>query len=212
MKLYSYWRSSSAYRVRAALNLKGVAYETVPVHLVRGGGEQHSDAYRELNPAELVPTLVLEDGTTLTQSLAIIDWLEATYPEPGLYPSDPLARARVLEAAYTIAMEIQPISNLGVVQHLKARHSATQDDGIAWMCRFMAKGLAVFEGMVSRVTDFAFGDRPSLADLCLVPQMYNARRWGLDLTDLPRCVEIEAACLALPAFDAARPENQPDAE
>lgn len=210
MKLYTYWRSSSAYRVRIALNLKGIVWEPVAVHLVRDGGEHKKPEYLARNAAGLVPALELDDGTVLTQSLAIIDWLESVQPEPALLPAAPLARARVLAMAHIIAMEVQPPSNLGTVQHLKASHGADMQGGIDWMCHFMAKGFDVLEPMVKG--PFADGAEPGLADICIVPQLYNAHRWGLDFSPYPKLRALEQACLALPAFADAAPEAQPDAD
>lgn len=209
MKLYGYWRSSAAYRLRIAFGLKGLAWTDVPVHLVKG--EQHDPAFREMNPIGLVPALVLDDGTTLTQSLAILDWLDEAHPAPALLPRDPIARAHVRAAAQTLAVDTHPIQNVGVVGHLKSAHGASAEDGVAWMTHWIMRGLNAFQSLARPDTDFSFGETPSLADLCLVPQLYNAHRWGCDLTNLTRLTEIEARCLALPAFDAARPENQPDA-
>lgn len=209
MKLYSYWRSSCSYRVRIALALKGLSWDTVPIHLVKG--EQTGDAYDAVNPAHLVPTLELPDGTRLTQSLAIIDWLDRTYPDPALMPDDPVDRARVLAAALTVACDIQPLNNSGTVAHLKAAFGASGEDGIAWMVHWMEKGFHAFEAAIRPDTPFCFGDAPGLADICLVPQLYGAHRWGMDLSPFARLTEIEARCLALPAFEAARPETQPDA-
>lgn len=210
MKLYTYWRSSCSYRVRIALGLKGLDWESIPVHLVRR--EQREPGYLRHNPSGFVPTLVLEDGTELVQSLAIIDYLEATHPEPPLLPEGPLARARVLAASHVIAMDTQPVTNLGVVGHLKAACGADQQGGIDWMVHFMDRNLAAFEKLIAPQGTFCFGDRPGLADICLIPQLYNARRWGVELSRFPRLTDIEHAALALPAFDAARPETQPDAE
>lgn len=209
MKLYSYWRSSCSYRVRIALALKGQSYTTLPVHLVRG--EQTSAAYGAINPSNLVPTLELDDGTRLTQSLAIIDWLEATWPEPALLPSNPLSRARVLSAAHIIAMDVQPVTNSGVVSLLKSEIGAPPKAGIAWMVHWMEKGFAAFAQTIDPSAPFCFGDRPGLADLCLIPQLYNAHRWGVDLDPYPHLREIEARCLSLPAFAQAIPDRQPDA-
>jgi len=208
MKLYSYWRSTTSYRVRAALNLKGLAYDTVPVDLVAGA--QHSPTYVALNPGRGVPTLVLDDGTVLTQSLAILDYLDAI-AAPRLLPQDPVRRARVTATAHAVALDIHPVNNLRVAQHLKRTHNATPDKTKAWMQHWMAQGFATVETMVSPDTAFAFGDRPDLADLCIVAQIYNAHRWGLDMAPYPNLTRIETACLAHPAIDAARPENQSDA-
>lgn len=211
MRLYSYWRSTAAYRVRITLNMKGVAYETVPVDLVAGGGQQHAPDYTALNPSHLVPTLVLEDGTALTQSLAIVEYLDITHPEPPLLPADPIQRAHVKAAALVIAADMHPVNNLRVVQHLGAMFNATPDDKAQWMRHWMTAGFDALQQMVRTDTKYAFGDTPGFADICLVAQYYNARRWGLDLAPYARLTEIEQNCLALPAFDAATPENQPDA-
>ena len=209
MILYGYWRSSAAYRLRIAFGLKGLTWQDAPVHLVRG--EQRAPDYLAKNPNGLVPALELDDGTLLTQSLAILDWLEETHPTPPLLPSDPIRRAQIRAAAHVIAVDTHPIQNVGVVGHLKAAHGASQDDGIAWMKHWMNRGLTAFQSLIDPGTPFCFGQSPTLADLCLVPQLYNAHRWGLDLAPLARLTQIEEHCFTLPAFDAARPENQPDA-
>ena len=208
MKLYSYWRSTTSYRVRIALHMKGVAFDTVPVDLV--AGDQRAAEYTALNPVAGVPSLVLDDGTVLTQSMAILEWLEAAHPAPALIPADPKHAARVRAASFIIATDIHPVNNLKVAQRLKSMgHS--QDDAVAWMNDWMTRGFAAFQASIPADTPFSFGDSPNLADICLVAQLYNAHRWGTDLTGFQRLTEIEARCLALPAFDAARPENQPDA-
>jgi maleylacetoacetate isomerase len=211
MKLYTYWRSTAAYRVRIALNLKGIAAQMVPVNLVKDGGKQHEPAYVALNPAHLVPTLVLDDGTALTQSLAIIDYLEAVRPEPALLPADPVTRAQVLAAAHVVAMDIHPVNNLRVVQHLGEAFGASPGDKAEWMRHWMARGFDALQAMIRPDTPFAFGDTLGLADICLTAQMYNAHRWGLDLAPYARLCEIETRCAALPAFADAAPEKQPDA-
>ena len=211
MKLYSYWRSTAAYRVRIALNMKGLAYETVPVDLVADGGQQHAPDYVALNPSHQVPTLVLDDGTALTQSLAICEYLDITNPAPPLLPPDPVERAHVKAAALVVAADIHPVNNLRVVQHLGDKFGASPKDKADWMCHWMTVGFDALLDMVRADTPFAFGDAPGFADICLTAQYYNARRWGLDLAPYARLTRIEQNCLALPAFDAARPENQPDA-
>lgn len=208
MKLYTYWRSTTSYRVRIALNLKGIGYEPVPVNLV--AGEQSAPDYTSLNPGQGVPALVLDDGSVLIQSMAILEWLEETQPSPALLPEDALERAQVRAAALAIATDIHPVNNLRVVAKLKSM-GHTQDEAVAWMNDWMARGFAAFSKMIRAKTPFCFGETPGLADLCLVPQLYNAHRWGLDLSSFARLTDIEARCLALPAFEAARPENQPDA-
>lgn len=208
MRLYSYWRSTTSYRVRIALGLKRIAVETVAVDLVAGA--HLTDAYAALNPARGVPTLVRDDGGVMTQSMAILEWLEETCPEPALLPAGADARAAVRAAAMVIAADIHPVNNLRVVARLKAMgHS--QDEVVDWMNDWMRRGFEAFAALIRPDTPFCFGDTPGLADVCLVPQLYNARRWGLDLAPFGRLTGIEARCLARPAFAAARPEAQADA-
>ena len=208
MKLYSYWRSTTSYRVRVALNLKALVYETIPVDLV--AGEQRADTYSALNPSMGVPTLVLDDGTKLTQSLAIIEYLD-TLAEPRLIPSDPLLRANVNAAAQIIALDIHPVNNLKIVTRMKSEFGVTQDQSVEWMRHWMSEGFRAYQAMLPAGLEFSFADEPLISDICLVAQLYNAHRWGVDLSPFPRLTEIEQLALALPAFDAARPENQPDA-
>ncbi len=209
MRLYSYWRSTTSYRVRIVLNLKGFDHEIVPVDLVRG--EQRTPEHGARNPGRGVPVLELDDGTHLPQSLAIIDYLDQLRPTPAILPADPLARARVMAAAHQVALDIHPVNNLRVINHLKTMgHS--QDEAIGWMRHWMHEGLTAYQAMIRPDTRFSFGDSPDLADICLTAQMYNAHRWGLDLAPFDRLARIEQACLALSAFAAAHPDNQPDAE
>lgn len=209
LKLYTYWRSTTSYRVRIALNMKGLAYESHPVNLVKG--VQRNAEYQAMNPGKGVPVLELDDGTVLTQSLAILDYLDRVYPDPALLPSTPIERAKVMAAAHVIALDIHPVNNLRVVQHLgKMGHSKA--DGVEWMVHWMNEGLTAFQAMLPGDTRFAFGDTPTLADICLVSQLYNGHRWGVDMAPFARLIEIEETCLALPAFADARPEAQPDAE
>lgn len=213
MLLYSYWRSSAAYRVRIGLNLKGLSYRQQAVHLVREGGEQRQAAYRALNPQALVPSLV-HGEVVLTQSLAILEYLDEIQPAPPLLPPDATGRARVRALAQLVACDIHPLNNLRVGQYLKAEYALEQGAVEDWMRHWMREGFAAMEAMLaaSRQTGaFCHGDTPSLADCCLIPQLYNAHRFGLDMTPFPTLSAIEARALALPAFDAARPENQPDA-
>jgi maleylacetoacetate isomerase len=210
MKLYTYWRSSAAWRVRIALALKEVDYEAVPVSLIADGGQQHGIDYVALNPQHLVPTLTLDDGTVLTQSLAIIDWLDTEHPIPALLPKAPIARAKVLAAAHVVAMDIHPINNLRVLKTLTDQFGADADAKTKWMQHWMKAGFDALNDMLS-AGPFACGDQPTLADICLIPQLYNARRWGMDLNAWPRLAAIEKACLALPAFSSTAPEAQPDA-
>jgi maleylacetoacetate isomerase len=214
MKLYTFFRSSASYRVRIALNLKGLDYEQIPVHLRRGGGEQLGEAYKSINPQALVPAL--EDGGKIfTQSLAIIEYLEERFPKPALLPADPGDRATVRSMALLIACEIHPIQNLRVLVYLKKTLNQP-DDGInRWAQHWINLGLSALEQTqlsAPRRGAFSFGDAPTLADICLVPQLANARRFGVDLALFPSLIEIERNCLALPAFANAAPDKQPDAE
>jgi maleylacetoacetate isomerase len=214
MRLYGYFRSSAAYRVRIALNLKGLAHEAVAVHLLRGGGEQHQPAYRALNPQGLVPSLAT-DGAVLTQSLAIIEYLEEIRPEPRLLPGTPLDRARIRALALAVAADLHPLNNLRVLAYLRDELGQTQDGVGRWYRHWIATGLAALEAMVAgdrRTGAFCHGDQPTLADICLVPQLANARRFAADLGAYPTLVAIDARCRALPAFQAAAPEAQLDAE
>lgn len=212
--LYGYWRSSAAYRVRIALELKGLAWENRPVHLLRHGGEQHAGDYRSVNPQGLVPALV--DGERVfTQSLAIVEYLDETHPEPPLLPVDPRGRARVSALAQTIACDVHPLGNLRMLQALEQRFGATEVQRADWNRHWMALGLAAFEAQLAdnvATGAFCHGDTPGLADLCLVPQLYNAERWQLPLEPYPTVRRIYAACMELSAFQAAVPERQPDAQ
>jgi maleylacetoacetate isomerase len=210
MKLYTYWRSSAAYRVRIALELKGLTAEQVPVSLVKG--EQSRPDYTARNPQALVPALELDDGTVLTQSLAIIDWLDATHPEPPLLPTAALPRARTLEVAHAVAMDIHPVNNLRVLNALGDRFGADAQGKRDWMTHWMRLGFDAIEPRLPGTRYALTDDRPTLADICLVAQLYNARRWGLDVAEWPRIAAADAACRALPAFAAAAPEAQPDAD
>lgn len=210
MKLYTAPRSTTSYRVRAVLNLKGIAYEPVAVNLL--AGEQRRDDFAALNPGKGVPVLVLDDGTVLTQSLAIIDYLDATWRDPGMLPGDAVQRARVLAVAMAVASDIHPVNNLRVMAELRSRFTADADACRAWMHHFMAEGFDTVEALVDPGTRFAFNDAtPDLADVCVAAQVYNAHRWGLALDRWPRVAAIETACLTLNAFRNAHPDNQPDA-
>ncbi|MBV6305311.1 maleylacetoacetate isomerase [Candidimonas humi] len=214
MKLYSYFRSSAAYRVRIALNLKGLPYETVAVHLLRQGGEQLLPEYRRLNPTALVPTLV-DGDLVLGQSMAILEYLEETHPQPPLLPPDAAGRARVRAIAQTIACDIHPLDNLRVLKYLKHEMKVSEENKNAWYKHWVEVGLASVEAMLAghpATGDFCHGDRPGFADLCLVPQVANARRFDCDLSGMPTIVRIEGRCLELDAFRQAAPANQPDAE
>jgi len=209
LTLYSYWRSTTSYRVRAALHVKGVPFETVAVDLLSGA--QKDARYAQMNPGQGVPTLVLEDGSVLTQSLAILDYIEARWPELPLLPADPVARARVQAAAHTMAVDVHPVNNLRVVNHLLENCGLSPDDVTDWMQHWVIEGLTAFEALVQDDTPFAFGYAPTLADICLIAQLYNAHRWGVDLSPFPNAQRIEAACLDVPALVAAHPDQQPDA-
>lgn len=215
MILYSYFRSSAAYRVRIALAWKGLAPELVPVHLTRGGGEQHAPAHRARNALGLVPVLELDDGSLLPQSLAIVEYLEETHPDPPLLPALAEERARVRSLALHVACEIHPLNNLRVLAYLGGTLGATEAQRLAWYRHWVETGLDALEARLageSATGRFCHGEAPTLADLCLVPQLYNARRFGSDPARWATLARVEAACLALPAFDRARPEVQPDAE
>ena len=209
MILHGYFRSTAAWRVRIALALKGLAYEQAFHHLRRG--EQRAADYLAVNPQGLVPALVLGDGAVLTQSLAIVEYLDEMHPSPPLLPADPVGRARVRAFALAIACDIHPVQNLIVLDQLR-RVGLDEDAVHAWAREVIDRGLSACERLLE-VGDgpFAFGEVPGLADLCLVPQLANARRFGVDLR-WPRIAAVEAACAEVPAFVAARPENQPDAE
>jgi maleylacetoacetate isomerase len=212
VKLYDYFRSSAAYRVRIALNLKGVAPQRAFVHLRRGA--QHEADYRELNPQGLVPLLVTDEGTVLPQSLAIIEWLEETHAQPPLLPATPDERARVRALALAVACDIHPINNLRVLQYLTGTLGVSDAARDAWYAHWCEVGLAALETRLARESAtgrFCHGDAPTLADICLVPQLANARRVALDLAQFPTLLRIEAQCVALPAFAAAAPDRQPDA-
>ncbi|ANN77148.1 maleylacetoacetate isomerase [Bordetella flabilis] len=214
MQLYSYFRSSAAYRVRIALNLKGLPYDTRPVHLLKDGGQHFLPDYTRLNPLALIPTLV--DGpAVLTQSLAIIEYLEETHPIPPLLPATPIARARVRALALSIACDIHPLNNLRVLRYLKRELDIPDEARDTWYRHWIQTGLLALEKMLAASPEtgtYCHGGTPSLADICLVPQLFNARRLKCDLDAMPTLVRIDAACRALPAFEHAAPENQPDAE
>jgi maleylpyruvate isomerase len=211
LMLHSYFRSSAAYRCRIALNLKGVAHETSFVHLTKDGGQHNAPAYRALNPQALVPTLE-HDGRVITQSLAIIEYLDETHPEPPLLPGDAEQRARIRAFALAIACDIHPINNLRVLNYLKGPLQQDQTAVDTWYRHWVEIGLAACEALLPiPPTRFCFGDQPTLADICLVPQLYNARRFKCDLAAMPRLGAIDETCRALPAFANAAPEAQTDA-
>ncbi len=212
MKLHTYFRSSAAFRVRIALNLKGLAYDSSFVHLAKG--EHRAPAYGAVNPQALLPTL--EDaGRQLTQSLAIIEYLEETHPQPPLLPKDALSRARVRSLSLLIACEIHPVNNLRVLQHLKRALGQNEEQVNAWYRHWIADGLAKFEADLARAPGpgrFCHGDAPGMADCCLVPQIFNAQRYQCDTAPYPAMMRVFAECMKIEAFDRAQPSKQPDAE
>ncbi|GAB2863356.1 maleylacetoacetate isomerase [Pseudoduganella ginsengisoli] len=213
MKLYTYFRSSAAYRVRIALGLKGLPYEAVPVHLLKNGGEQLAEAYRGINPAALVPALQ-DNGATITQSMAIIEYLDEVHPQTPLLPADPAGRARVRALAQTIACDTHPLSNLRVLKYLTGTLGISEEAKTAWMHQWMTLGLAAFEALLGdgKAGRYCHGDTPGLADCLLMPQVFNAQRFGVDLAPYPQIARIAANCAELPAFQAAHPSQQADAE
>ena len=210
MKLYGYWRSSASYRVRIALHLKGLDFEYEPVHLVQDGGEQHSKAYAQLNPAHLVPTLV-DGALELNQSLAIIEYLDAL-AGPALVPADPKRAAIVRMLALDMACDLQPITNLRVLQYVSGTLEAGDEGRQAWIEHWVSKAFSAFEQRLEKHAGvYCVGDTISLADLCLVPQVYNAQRFRVDLAPYPRIMQVYSHLQQLEAFQKAAPEQQPDA-
>jgi maleylacetoacetate isomerase len=211
VKLYSYFRSSAAYRVRIALNLKGIAYDTIPIHLIKDGGHNKRPEFRAINPQMRVPVLVTPAGDTLTQSLAIIEYLDETHPQPPLLPKDPIARAKVRALAELIACDIHPLNNTSPLRYLKRDMGQDQSAIDTWYHHWVLSGFEALEAMIGE-GPYLCGKEVTLADTCLVPQVANARRLKVPLDKFPKIVAADAACLKLAAFDKARPENQPDAE
>jgi maleylacetoacetate isomerase len=211
VRLYTYFRSSAAFRVRIALNLKGLAYDPVFVHLPRG--EHRKAEYTAVDPQALVPTLV-DDGRALSQSLAIIEYLDETHPEPRLVPGDPAGRARVRSLSLLVACEIHPLNNLRTLQHLRRALGQNEEQINAWYRHWIADGLAKLESDLGRDSSgrFCHGEAPTMADCCLVPQIFNAKRYDSDLAPYPRVMRVFDACMKLEAFDRAQPSKQPDAE
>ena len=209
MQLYSYFRSSAAYRLRIALALKGLDYDYVAVNLLKS--EQTQDRYRSLNPIGLVPALQLDSHDVLSQSVAVLEWLEEQYPSPALFPADALGRARVRAFVNVIACDIHPICNLSVTNHLKTEFGADQDAILGWYRQWMSRGFEALETLAASTQGtFCMGDSVSLADVCLIPQLYNANRFGIELGPYPTLAAINTHCLTLEAFQSAAPEQQPD--
>ena len=214
LKLYTYFRSSAAFRVRIALNLKGLKYESIPTHLLRGGGEQHRPEYRALHPQGLVPALD-DAGTLLTQSLAIVEYLDETHPAPPLLPGTPRDRAAIRSLACLIACDIHPLNNLRVLQYLRDTLGQGEDVLARWNREWMSRGFAALETQIGRHSGdgrHCYGSQVTLADICLLPQVFNSRRYQLDLAPYPRLAAVARHLETLPAFADARPEAQPDAE
>jgi maleylacetoacetate isomerase len=211
VKLYSYFRSSAAYRVRIALNLKNIPYGMEFVHLGKDGGRNRKAEYRAVNPQMKLPSLELSSGDVLIQSLAIIDYLDEIHPDPALLPADALARAKVRAVAQIIACDIHPIDNVAPLRYLKNTLGHDQTEIDAWYHHWILEGFEAIEALIAPAP-YSFGAQVTLADLCLVPQVFNARRLKVPLDRFPKIVAAETACIELPAFDKARPENQPDAE
>lgn len=211
MKLYTYFRSSASHRVRIALHLKNVAFEPHFVHLTRGGGEHRSAAYKAINPQGRVPAIGLDEGGTLIQSPAILEWLEETYPEPPLLPADPLRRARIRGVAALIACDIQPLNNSGPLGYLRRTLNHTDAEVSAWIAHWITEGFSAVEALIGD-EGWAFGPEPGLADIYVVPQVFNARRFLVKLDAFPRIRRIEALAAEHPAFVKAAPEAQADAE
>ena len=213
LRLHNYWRSSASHRVRIALELKGLKYEYVPVHLGAGEGEQFSAAYRALNPQSRVPTLETRDGL-LTQSMAILEWLEESYPEPALLPRARGERARVRAMAQVLIADVQPLQNQSVTRYLQGTLQLDSAAVKAWLRAWIGRGLGALEEMIAREPvsgQFCVGTQPTFADVCLVPQCASARRFGVDLANFPRVARIDEACSAMPAFERAAPQQQLDA-
>jgi maleylacetoacetate isomerase len=212
--LYGYFRSSAAFRARIALNLKGITPELRFIHLLKDGGQQHTAEYKTLNPMELIPALV-HDGQLITQSLAIMEYLDEIVPAPPILPKDALGRARVREIAYVIACDIHPVNNLRVAQYLNREFSVSAEQQANWQRHWITVGFEALETMLSHSNDtgtFCHGDTPTVADICLIPQIFNARRVNLEVERYSTLSRIFAQAMQHPAFDAAQPKNQPDAE
>lgn len=211
MKLYSYFRSSAAYRVRIALALKGLDFVLIPVHLVKDGGEQKQPNYTAINPQQLVPSFETESGDILTQSMAIMEYLEENYPQTPLLPKDKIARAKVRALAQLIASDIHPLDNLRVLKYLKHTLQVEEAQKNAWYQHWIYLGFDALEKMLPENSNFCYDDTPTIADCCLIPQVYNALRFECDMAAYPKIMRIYQHCNTLPAFITASPEKQVDA-
>ncbi len=213
MKLYTFFRGSSPFRLRIALNLKGLPYEAIPVHL--GKGEHRKPQFGAINPQQLLPALVLDDGHVLNQSLAIIEYLDEVHPNPPLIPKEPKARARVRSLSLLVACEIHPLNNARTLAYLRKQMGQNEEQVNTWYRHWVADGLAKLEAEMTRgpgAGKFSHGDAPTMADCCLVPQIFNAQRFNCDLAPYPTLMRVYAECMKLEAFDRAQPSKQPDAE
>jgi|TARA_B100001059_G_scaffold236747_2_gene289701 maleylacetoacetate isomerase/maleylpyruvate isomerase len=212
MELYGYWRSSASFRVRLGLAFKQCDYTYHPVHLVKDGGEQHSEAYRKLNPSELVPTLI-DGDVKLNQSLAILEYLDDCYPDNPLLPAEHVAKAQVRALAYDLACELQPVTNLRVLQYLTGTLKCSDEQKVEWIHHWVTKSFTAFEQRLADYAgDYCFGNSVTLADICLLPQVYNAVRFNVPLDDYPNLLRVHSNLIKLDAVQQALPENQPDAQ
>jgi len=214
LKLYGYWRSTAAYRVRIALNVKQVSYSQESVHLVKEGGEQNKPEYLDLNPQALVPTL-MDDGVAIGQSIAILEYLEEKYPTPALFPSDIKLKAFTRQLCQVIACDVHPLNNLRVLQYLQNNLSVSDEDKTVWYHHWIDKAFTAYESLIVKHDisgDYSIGEELSMADACLIPQIYNANRFGFNMDKFERLTQINENCLKLERFQNAVPENQPDSE
>lgn len=206
VKIYDYWRSSASYRLRIALHLKGVAFETIQVDLHPDQKEHQGSAYRALNPQMRVPAIEV-DGETIGQSMAILEWIEETWPQPPILPSDPVQRLKARAFADTIACDVHPLNNPSVLNELRFTFGADQAGVLGWYADWIRRGFSALETRYgSRSSKFLFGDSPTIAEICLIPQIYNARRFNVDLSEYTELVDVDARCMALEAFQNASPE------